>query len=216
MKNHKIIALNILFSLIVFAANAQRIGVKGGLTLSTMIEKTETYSLYDISMISGFHIGADIDFKLNKILTLEPGLILTTTGSEYKYDRMGINHKLTYNEYYINLPILIKAEFNLCNKMKIYSIVGPYIGTGFGGELQETKVAINDFPSEFGFQPETTKKDYSKDTAYGITLGIGIERNSIFFESSYDYGLDYDKDQAADVYFPDQSRLIRFTIGYRI
>jgi len=46
----------------------------------------------DMKMKPGFHLGATVDIPFNDILSLEPGLFITTKGFKYEQDQIIFNY----------------------------------------------------------------------------------------------------------------------------
>ena len=102
-------------------------------------------------------------------------------GETFKYE-------FKYNLIYLDIPLTAKASFNV-GDAKIYGAFGPYIGIGLSGTVK----------SELSFAGETESdseiidwgsdenNDELKRLDYGLTMGVGVEINSIQIGITYEY-----------------------------
>lgn len=212
------------YSLIVFISffclqsNAQTFGIKGGLNLANLLEKDDddTYS-GNYKMKPGFHIGATIELPINDFLFFESGLFLTTKGMKWDDEMYGADFKSKTSLYYFDIPLTIKATYDLNENLKMFGAVGPYVGVGLVGKI---KVVV-----EYQGEEETEKEDikwgndededHLKRLDMGLTFGGGVEINSIYVIGiSYDLGLanisSYQDDGVVT-----KNRVLKFSVGYR-
>lgn len=204
-------------TLFCYQANAQTFGVKGGLSLSTMLEKDddETYS-NDYSMKPGFHVGFIVDVPLNEFLSFEPGMIITTKGMKYEDKIMGVDISAKANLYYLDIPLALKASHDLGGGLKMFGAVGPYVGFGISGNVEAMAEYMGEEETE-----ETDIKwgndeydDHFKRLDMGLTFGGGVEINAVLLGISYDLGLanisSYQDDGTTS-----KNRVLKFSIGYK-
>lgn len=174
---------------------AQNFGIKAGLNLSNMLHKDDDDIFSeDYKIKPGFHIGATAEFPLSEMLSFETGLLLSTkgfrtseegtfTGKTYKYEEK-------FNLLYLDVPLTAKATFDL-GGAKIYGVFGPYVGMGLSGKGK--------YEETFGSETESGEEDVKwgsdedesdlKRLDFGLTMGAGVELNSIQIGLTYGLGL---------------------------
>ena len=194
MKNFtKLFMIAIAMTMATNGLYAQKIGIKAGFNLSNMLIEDEIYS-NDFKMKPGFHLGAIVDIPLNDMFSIETGLLLSTKGFKLSEEEteMGetFKYEFKYNLIYLDIPLTAKASFNV-GDAKIYGAFGPYIGIGLSGTVK----------SELSFAGETESdseiidwgsdenNDELKRLDYGLTMGVGVEINSIQIGITYGLGL---------------------------
>lgn len=206
MKN--LIKLSIVALLLTIGTESfsQTFGVKAGLNLTNLnVEDND----FDTKLNPGFHIGPMIDIPINEIFSFESGLFLTTKGLKYSENDNNSNYTSTINMYYIDVPLTAKLTHDL-GSSKIYGIFGPYVGMGLNGKVKYEMTYDGNTVSEeedikFGSDEDLNRLDY------GLTLGAGLELNSLLFGLSYDLGL-------ANMSTDDNkinNRVLRLSVGYK-
>jgi hypothetical protein len=218
MKNIIKLLLIVLVSLLSVKSNAQIFRIIGGLNLSNMLVKNDvdTYS-NDFKMNPGFHIGATIEFPLSNVLSLSTGLTIDTKGFRIKEEGQDWMHKEKLNLYYLDIPIVLKATHDFESGIKIFGVVGPYIGVGLIGKIK------NEY--EYQGEKETDKidvewgndenEDFFRRFDSGLTFGGGVEFKAILIGISYDLGL-YNISPTSNNGFKMNNRVLRLSIGYRL
>lgn len=174
---------------------AQNFGIKGGLNLSNMLVKDDddTYS-DDFKMKPGFHIGATAEFPLTGIFSFETGLLLSTKGSKMSEEETFMGETYKYESkltlFYLDIPLSAKASFDL-GGTKIYGVFGPYLSYGLSGKSKYEET----FDGETESDEEDIKWGSDEDESdlkrldFGLTMGAGVEINSIQIGLSYALGL---------------------------
>lgn len=174
---------------------AQNFGIKGGLNLSNMLMKDDnkTYS-DDYKMNPGFHVGPTAEFQLTEMFSIETGLLLSTKGfkasEEITLFGETLKTELKTNLLYLDIPIAAKASFDL-GGAKIYGAFGPYLGFGLSGKTKLETTLNNTTKSEeedIEWGSDKTKSDL-KRLDFGLTMGAGVQINSIQIGVSYGLGL---------------------------
>ena len=218
MKNFTKLLLAIMVSLLSFESFAQTFRIIGGLNLSNMLVKDEedTYS-NDFKMKPGFHIGATVEFPFSNVLFLGTGLFIDTKGFKTKEEGQDWVTKEKLNLYYLDIPIVLKATNEFDSGVKIFGIIGPYIGVGLSGKIKEEY--------EYQGQKETHEddvewgndlnEDYFRRFDSGLTFGGGVEVKAILFGISYDLGLS-NISPDNDFGFNMKNRVLKFSVGYRL
>ena len=162
--------------------------IKAGLNLSNILLKVNSETYFgDLGyrMNPGFHIGATTEFPLTEMFSFETGLLLSTKG--FKREEMNDNEQLEkLNLLYLDIPLTIKASFDL-GGTKLCGIFGPYLGVGLSGRYEHrydiTGMAI-------GMRKTAVEWGYDLERLdYGLTMGAGVEVNSIQISLTYSLGL---------------------------
>ncbi len=195
-------------------------GLKGGLNLSNMLIKDddETYS-DDFKMKPGFHVGAMAEFPLSEIFSFETGLFLSTKGYKISEEEtlMGETLKMETkaNLLYLDIPLTAKATFDL-GGAKIYGVFGPYVGMGLSGKGKEEvtydgETETEEEDVEWGSDKE---KDDLKRLDFGLTMGGGVEINSIQIGLTYALGL-ANISSYTDYGTKINNRVLGLSVGYK-
>ena len=217
MKSITKISMIVIIIVFCLQLNAQTFGLKAGLSLSNMLDKdnNDTYS-NDYQMNPGFHVGATIDVPFNDFLSFESGLLFTTKGMKLKDEVQGIDVTLKLNLYYLDIPLTLKASHDLGGGLKMFGVVGPYVGIGLSGKFKMT----------FEYQGDEVKEeedvkwgsdkdeDYFKRLDMGLTFGGGVEIKSIMIGISYDLGLS-NISAYQDHGTKAKNRVLKFSVGFR-
>lgn len=200
---------------------AQSIAVKAGLNLSNMLMKDDddTYS-DDYKMLPGFHLGATAELPITDLFSFEGGLFLSTKGfkisEEETYEGETMKVEGTQTLYYLDIPLTGKATFDL-GSAKIYGVFGPYIGMGLSGKSKleaEFMGETVDEEADIEWGSDEEESDL-KRLDYGLTMGAGVEFNSIQVGLTYGLGLanisPYTEGGAKI-----SNKVIGISVGYRI
>ena len=196
--------LFILCFLIPSISFSQSFGIRGGYNLSTVrwvsdhdpnIDKLNS----DITHKGGFQIGGNVDFKLSKILSIEPGLNFSAKG--YK-----INHTVELNGtslentskstiYYLDIPAYFKATIRV-GEVQLFGATGPYFG-----------IAL-DIDGENALTIESHNR-YD----FGASFAVGAELGRFEIGAFYDVGL---KNNNPMTIIKSYNRSLKFSLGYRL
>ena len=88
----------------------------------------------DMNAKVGFKLGGGFEYAFDDTWSLQPSLFLTGKGAK--------KDALTVNAYYLELPIMGAARFNVADNTNLVVNAGPYFACGIAGK---TKIAL-----EFG------------------------------------------------------------------
>jgi len=121
----------------------------------------------------GFHIGAVADIKITDFLYVQPGIMLSSKGTEIENEdedeqtssgnSQKSNRKYNYsmNPYYIDVPIMLSLKGALADNLALRVQAGPYLGFGlFGGAESSYKSErySNGVPDQGNFDPDNGAK----------------------------------------------------------
>lgn len=173
---------------------AQKFGIRAGLNLAHMLWKDndEIYS-EDYNFKSGFHVGAIAELPITEVFSFESGLLLSTKGFNITQGSNILDEEFkkvsTANILYLDIPLTGKASLDV-GGTKIFCQMGPYLSMGLSGngkavftEGGETSVDERDIV--WGSDKESDLKRFD----YGLTMGVGVEINSIQFVLTYNFGI---------------------------
>jgi len=175
-------------------SSGQVFGIKTGLTLSTMLKK-DNYGTYsdDYKMNPDFHLGLTAEFPINDIFSFETGLLMSPKGFRIHKNEIisgePYETKIKTNLLYFDVPLTAKAAYNL-GSAKIYGVIGPYVGAGLKGQTRsEVTSGGNTVIDKGDINWGSHDYDNLKRLDFGLTIGAGIEINSIQIGLWYGLGL---------------------------
>ena len=149
------------------------------------------------------------------MFSFETGLLLSTKGFKLNEKENNSEYKMKMNLFYIDIPLTAKASFDV-GGAKVYGVLGPYLGIGLSGKGK----------TEYSYDGETETdeeeikwgsnedEDDLKRLDFGLTMGAGVEINSIIFELSYDLGL-ANIATITDDSFTINNRVLKISAGYK-
>ena len=231
----KKVLLIVSVALLSFQNQAQSLALKGGLNMANMSststdsEGVTTDTDDDNKYNLGFHFGALGELPLSDVLHLEAGVLLTTKGSKVKIDEeiFGIpfNITATTNVMYLDIPVSLKAKFELNRDSYFYLSGGAYFGLALAGttrvkadvagEVTDDSEAI-DFGK--GIDLDTGEGDDAdmSSTDFGLTFGAGLEMKGLIFGLYYDLGLANVSPANYTEYQSMKHSGLKLSLGYRI
>ena len=175
---------------------AQKFGIKAGLNLSTMQYEIGDFNLgKDFKMTPGFHVGPTVEIPFSNIFSLEASVLASTKGFRLNLDEtiegMEADGKIVASILYVDIPVTPKVTIDL-GVLKIYGLVGPYVGVGIVG-VTRTETTINDETDteddEIEWGEDAEEGGGMKRLDYGLTVGVGVEIKSFQIGANYNYGL---------------------------
>jgi hypothetical protein len=218
--------LFILVTVFTFSfVNAQDMsfGIKAGLNYGA--NKTSDSDFNDqFDPILVFHFGAYGEFSLSDKFSLQPELLYTTSGADFKsYSTIGgeITSDLKYRLNYLNIPIT--AKYYVVDNLSLE--VGPYIGFLLSatedGSLKSGDIVLLE-------ADKIDKKENYKSTDFGMGLGAGYKLdNGLSFSLRYNLSLMDINDnpelvgettrrsgEAGTSSFTMSNNIIQFSIGF--
>lgn len=151
-----------------FAVEASaQIGVGVGYNMLNHVQKAQDE--HENSTLNGFYIEATYDLNLLVKswgeIGFQPGLRFSYGGEHETEEVMGVKGKASWNETYLDIPVLVKYSYDL-DFVKVSAFAGPVLSCGLSSA---TKVSIGD---------NTTKsKNYGDDSVYerfDVKFGLGV------------------------------------------
>ena len=175
----KIILMTFALSMFAVAANAQYLGIKGGMNLSNLRADNVT----DENMRVGYHFGAYLNFPISESFALQPEVLYSTKGSKMEYDYdLGIFGNIKGNAKvkldYIDIPLL--GVFRVGDNFELH--VGPYFGFLANSNYELEGSIDSDGDGDLD-------SDSFKSLDYGLVGGFAINIKAIQIGARYNYGL---------------------------
>ena len=130
--------LFVLFALISVAGFSQITGwnAKVGMNFSNY-----TGDL-DMNAKVGFKLGGGFEYAFDDTWSLQPSLFLTGKGAK--------KDALTVNAYYLELPIMGAARFNVADNTNLVVNAGPYFACGIAGKTKIAGESVKTFSDVWG------------------------------------------------------------------
>lgn len=159
---------------------------------------------------TGFFAGGNVNIPLGGQVSLEPGLYYSQKGYEMKGELnikgagfLGANAKAQLNTHYIDVPVVVKANFN---GFEVFA--GPQVSYLTQADLR-TRAGILGF-NLLNKTMDATEQFNRWDAA--LTGGVGYRfNNGVSLSASYDHGLSRtDANQSLEAY----NRSFKVGIGY--
>lgn len=167
----KITTLILVLTMLVFTANAQKIGIMAGGTFSKMVEENTT-----TSFTPGFNGSIMFQKSLFPMLALRPSLGYYQKGTAGEVVNIEYLSKINYLQ--LNMQLRIKPPL-----IPIYAVAGPYVSYALSGY---NKVGGISSDIDFG-KGKTLPYDF------GLSFGAGYQMNlmigKVFFEGGLAKGL---------------------------
>ncbi len=151
-------------------------GLRVGLALSN-VSSDDPY-LDGSSVSSGVSMGVVAGFQLSPSAPLyfETGLSYTEKGGRGNYN----GAKFTYDLNYLEVPLLLKYDYQSTPDMSVQPFIGGYLSGGVGGQVKDFghRQAVSSFDD-----------DFFKRFDGGLRLGCGLQFSHLYAEVAYDIGL---------------------------
>lgn len=164
-------------------------GIIGGVNFQNLTGETSGGNDLNNDLLTGFHVGANVQIPLAPEFYFQPGLLFSVKGAKNKTDLIEKTTKLNYLEMPLNLVYkgALGSGFVLLG-------VGPYVAYGIGGKVETTGGAVSldqdiEFKNELdaGDSPTTP---YYKAFDAGGNIFAGYEMaNGIFLQLNAQLGL---------------------------
>ena len=112
-------------------AQSFQLGLKGGVNLSNY-----SGTNFETSTMAGFHLGGLLNFKLGEVFSIQPEVLFSTQGAQYKNATTKSNLKVSY----VNIPVMAKLLFG-----GLYVEAGPQVGFKASEDANIPNQTINQF-----------------------------------------------------------------------
>lgn len=200
--------LTSFFTLLIIISNAQvKFGIKEGLNFSTQSELGLLWDNNDIK--TGFTLGAVIDYRFQKTLSVQTELNYKREGLSYEKEELTGKTKVNQDYDYYNIPVLLKGRFSealgLNDKWMVSFFGGPYYSY-----LRKAEAEVE----TSGITTVSDLEDYSNESDWGVVFGGEVARifdkGELFLDLRYEMGLS-DVREDDDI----KNKVIGLGIGFR-
>ncbi|TDO69899.1 outer membrane protein with beta-barrel domain [Flavobacterium chryseum] len=173
-------------------AQSTKLGVKGGLNLSTLVGG----DVESAKSVVGFHVGGFAEIKIVEKFAIQPEILFSTQGTKVE-SVFGNDFDLKLN--YLNIPVL--AKYYIVDKFSVEA--GPQLGV-----LLSAKADDNDI------------KEFSKSVDFGFNVGAAYHfTDNLSINLRYTIGLsplsDEDIDDADDFYDSAKNSNLALSLAYK-
>jgi hypothetical protein len=197
MKKQILLFVSLAISAISFAQTPASFGVRAGIISSSMkgdaVNSLQNLLDYTNGAITtsghmGFFGGVNASIPVSDLVSFEPGLYYSQKGYQMKgelnlkgLEFLGANAKANLTSHYIDLPVLLKLNFN---GLQVFA--GPQVSYLAKADLRTTAGALG-----FNLLDKTMDAtDQFNRWDAAVTGGIGFQfANGFNISASYDYGL---------------------------
>ncbi len=163
-------------------AFAQTFGIKAGLNLSNVVSREDAA---DFSAEPGFHAGVTAEFPVNRAISFETDLLISTGGYRDRSEIQFVDMHEDVRSYYLQVPFLAKAFFEI--PTATFSLfAGPYLGFGIYGT---DKGSINAYGDLSSWSNKIVWGKQFKRLDYGFVIGPGVQIKHIQISLSHRFGL---------------------------
>jgi hypothetical protein len=178
MNNYLKSVLGIIFAVAFTNLHAQiKSGYVFGLNFSTVTLKTNGISS-DPETPVGVHFGVFYEIPLKRNFALQPALLFSAKGSNYKIDTV----EFSLSPIYIEVPVNAVYSFG-SDVFKISLYAGPYFAVGMGGY----KIISGGELKSITYGSGVTKDLKIFDA--GLNFGAGINIKGLLVSAQYGIGL---------------------------
>jgi hypothetical protein len=178
MKNYLKCALAIFLTFAFTDMQAQiKPGYIFGMNLSTMTLKTQGISSHPDTPI-GIHFGGFFEIPIKGNFTLQPGLLFSAKGSNYKIDSV----EFSLSPIYLEIPVIAVYSFSI-DAVKISLFAGPYFACGVGGYKIESGSELKNISYGSGENSDLRPFDI------GLNFGAGVNIKGLLISAQYGMGL---------------------------
>lgn len=190
---------------------SQNLKVKGGLCLSKIqaseeIQQSEAENR--ITFSPGISLGVSYSLHLFNSVYIEPNILFNQKGNRVVNTNESEEFINKVNHFHIDLPIYFNYKGEIKEKTFINLFAGPYLGFGV---LANINIAGEKRTQEYG--EENDNGETLNRVDYGLSCGLGLEREKIFLDVAYDLGIKNKIESPSDL--KNRYRTIRLLVGYK-
>ena len=187
-----LMSISVLFAQSTMSGNDARIGIKGGVNLSTLRFNNfnEASSLNDATKQNvGYNFTVFGDVGVGNNFFIQPGLSLQNKGTKLQGNFAGITGEQTYNIMAIEVPVNAVLRIPTGQSGAFQLSAGPYIGFNVDGKSKTTiSNGANSGTTEENLKFGSKADDDFSSTDFGANFGVGYRLNNGFMLGA-NYGL---------------------------
>ena len=145
-------------------------GLRAGVNFQNINGKDFTGDKKTNDLVTGYHVGANVEIPIATDFYVQPGVLFTTKGAKADRDYLGQSANITTTLSYVEVPVNFLYKPAL-GSGKLLLGFGPYVAFGVGGKTSlEGSGQKQDY--DVKFQNTVTAKD-PKDQAYYKKIDAG-------------------------------------------
>ncbi|MGB4293177.1 MAG: porin family protein [Bacteroidales bacterium] len=164
-----------VLSILLANVNAQKIGIKAGLSLANAQYEYSGTSI-STSNLTGVQAGLIGEVIISNEIYFNSGILFSQKGT--KMSLLGVEIDFPIN--YFEIPLNLAYKYDL-GTVKLFAQAGPYFGIGLSAKMKG-----GGFEETIDFGSET---DQIKRLDLGINFGAGIEIKKVRLGINYGLGL---------------------------
>lgn len=188
MKNKLSIFIFLLFA---SSLSAQSWGVKAGFNISNLT--TNNGDIDDTDARLGYAIGVFKKYEVKGVFSLQPEILFSTKGSNYR----GIGYDVDAKLSYVDIPVLFTID--LVDPVYIYA--GPQLSF-----LIDSRLKYN-FVNGLATYIDTDERN-NRRLDFGGAIGLGINFGNTFVDARLSKGyINYDKNRTIEGVFLEAKNL---------
>ncbi|MDR3816840.1 MAG: porin family protein [Bacteroides sp.] len=128
----------------------------------------------DMNAKIGFKLGGGFEYAFDNTWSLQPSLFVSSKGAK--------QDELTINAYYLELPVMAAARFDVANNTNVVINAGPYLACGIAGK---SKVDMGNVE----YKENTFGDGGLKRFDAGLGVGVALELGQIIVGLDGQFGL---------------------------
>jgi len=207
----------LILAFITVTGFAQGLGVNLSYNIANMrmLHGSGLFYSYDFMhkrSIKTIGFGMNYDYQVANNLFVSGGINYSTKGYIITFEGEGENGGdlvATYKLNYLDVPIMVKYNYEIGNDIFLYGKFGPSVGFSLGGS-----VSSNDNNQYYNYELEfkNGKSQDFRSGDFGFNFGIGVLYNNFDIGMNFYSGL---KNLGIENQDNFKHRMFSFSIGYR-
>lgn len=191
MNNLLKVSLSLIFSFLLFTANAQKYSVEAG-----YIQPKRFGTEFSKTYFQGVKLGGNAEFELKHNFSLLTGALYSMVYSDktqYYTSTDSVNYK-TYG-HAIDIPIHVKYSLPVSKNFKFFAFAGPNISVGLAQPQKVTAVLTDVLKAYTGINSvgfsnnDLYNKSIIQRINFQISVGGGMQFKNYQLKSGYDFGI---------------------------
>jgi opacity protein-like surface antigen len=163
-----------------------KFGLKAGLNMETQSELGQLWDNDEVN--TGFLVGGTAEYALTNKVSIQTEINFQKKGEKTQQEAGGIHSDISRELNYINVPLLIKGNWNtelgLPEKWNLFGYAGPYYGYLVSAN---EKIKTNGSTDNTNITDDSVKNDWG--AVFGGGVSYKLAKGSVFADLRYDMGL---------------------------
>lgn len=175
------------------------LGIKAGYNQGQLRgQKTEPGFQVEKMAISTFSAGFMINWRINRVLSLQPELLYFQKGGQYEVNvpinLPGIDIKVNESRYlnYLEIPLFLKISVPISHRLKSTFLLGPSMGINLTARVKsKIKITVPNFQFSLIEKKDIRKEanDFEWSFMVGGGLDLATKKGLLVFEPRFFFGL---------------------------